>query len=52
MWSVTARPALLQANACAARALVEAALDASGWPWSRFLALRLDGLVLVEAGQR
>jgi hypothetical protein len=30
------------------RAVVEAALDAAGWPWSRGLSLWLDALVLLE----
>lgn len=37
----------------AARAAVEAALDAAGWPWSRRLSLWIDALVIVEeAGRR
>jgi len=36
------------AQAKAARGEIEAALDASGWPWSRRLSLWLDALVLME----
>jgi hypothetical protein len=35
-------------QARAARAIVEAGLDASGWPWSRRLSLWLDVLVMIE----
>ncbi len=35
-------------QARAARADVERALDAAGWPWSRRISLWLDALVLVE----
>lgn len=35
-----------------ARGIVEAALDASGWPWSRRLSLWLDALVLIEESGR
>jgi hypothetical protein len=36
------------AQARAARGLIELALDACGWPWSRRLSLWLDALVIVE----
>jgi len=35
-------------QARAARAQVEAALDAAGWPWCQRLSLWLDGLILIE----
>lgn len=35
-------------QARAARAKVEAALDAAGWPWSQRLSARLDLLVTIE----
>lgn len=38
------------AQARAARGLTEAALDLTGWPWSRPLSLWLDVLVLLEEG--
>ena len=31
-----------------ARGIVEAALDASDWPWSRALSRWLDALVILE----
>ena len=31
-----------------ARAQVEDALDAEGWPWSRRLSLWMDGLLVLE----
>lgn len=31
-----------------ARGIVEHALDAAGWPWSRFLSLWIDALVIIE----
>jgi hypothetical protein len=31
-----------------ARAVVELALDAAGWPWSRRLSLWLDWLLILE----
>jgi hypothetical protein len=39
-------------EARAARAVVEAALDASGWPWSRRLSLWLDALIVIEEAGR
>lgn len=36
------------AEARAARAEIEAALDATRWPWSRRLSLWLDALVIRE----
>ncbi len=35
-------------QAQATRALVETALDAAGWPWSRPLSLWLDCLLIIE----
>ena len=35
-------------QARAARAAVESAMDASGWPWNRRVSLWIDLLVLVE----
>lgn len=32
----------------AARRIVELALDAAGWPWSRRLSLWLDALVILD----
>lgn len=37
-------------EARAARCQVEAALDATGWPWSRRLSRWLDALILLEEG--
>jgi hypothetical protein len=36
----------------AARAVVEASLEANGWPWSRRLSLWLDALLVLEESQR
>jgi hypothetical protein len=38
------RPALARA----ARAIVEAALDACGWPWSLALSRWIDALLIIE----
>jgi hypothetical protein len=37
-------------QAKAARAEVEAALDANGWPWNLRLSRWLDGLITLEEG--
>jgi hypothetical protein len=37
-----------QRQARAARAIVEGALDASGWRWSRRISLWIDALVLLD----
>jgi hypothetical protein len=36
----------------AARGIVEAALDAASWPWSRRLTLWLALLIIEEQGER
>jgi hypothetical protein len=40
------------AQARAARAIIETALDAAGWPWRRRLSLWLDMLVRLEERER
>ena len=42
----------LQVQARAARAEVESALDATGWPWFRRLSLWLDILACLEEAPR
>lgn len=39
-------------TARAARGVIEAALDAHGWPWSRRLSLWVDVLVVTEESDR
>ncbi len=39
---------LMRESAQEARAIVEAALDAAGWPWSRRLSLWVDMLLVIE----
>jgi hypothetical protein len=42
----------VNARARAARGIIETALDACGWPWSRRLSLWLDALLVLEESGR
>jgi hypothetical protein len=52
MEPLTAQRVLTKVSPARVRALVEAALDESGWPWSRRLSLLLDELVIREEAER